>query len=361
MIEGLPQGVREGVRAIGRVDDRDPRCLRFAWSGAGFAARFRGRSLRARIGGSAAWLRIELDGVVRVEEVGPSREWLEIGQDLSEGEHLAVVRKRTEPLVGELFLRDLETDGRILSAREPAGPRIEFLGDSITCGYGNLAPDASHGFEASTEDWFGSYAGVVERLLGASTHCLAWSGLGIVRNFDPGPIPTMSDRCGQANPVSGAAWDHARWVPDVVVVNLGSNDLFRAPHPEKRMFRDAWIALVRRTLSRSPTVKAVLLDGPLLKDGFPIDESGRPIESLSFLRACLDEVAAGFDPRRVFRFSLTPAPGACGWGADWHPSLAQHELNGRELAGFLRAEVLRGAGPTGRIPAMPSGRAELPR
>lgn len=342
MIGGGSPGALDGVRTIGRVDDRDPRCLRFAWSGAGFAVRFQGRSLRARIEGSAAWLRVEIDGIPRVEEVGPSREWLEIGQNLSDGEHLAVVRKRTEPLVGELVLRELETDGRILSDPEPAGPRIEFLGDSITCGYGNLAPDATHGFESSTEDWFGSYAGVVEKLLDAQTHCAAWSGLGIVRNFDPGPIPTMPDRYGQANPVSGAGWDASRWVPDVVVVNLGSNDLFRAPHPDRRAFRDAWVALVRRILSASPSVKVVLLDGPLLKDGFPVDETGRPIDSLTFLRTCLDEVAGGFEARRVFRFSLTPAQDELGWGADWHPSLAQHARNGRELADFLRTEVLVG-------------------
>jgi len=340
MTIGGYQGLLGFVHPIGRFDDRDPHRLRFAWSGSGFAVRFQGRTLRARVAGSASWVRVEIDGICRDMEIEPSRQWLEIGRDLSEGEHHAVVRKRTEPLVGELLLSDLETDGRILTPMEPSGARIEFLGDSITCGYGNLAPDASHGFEPSTEDYFRSYAGIAERSLGAQAHCVAWSGLGLVRNFDPGPLPTMSDRYGQANPVSGAEWDESRWIPDAVVVNLGSNDLFRAPPPESRIFLDAWDSLVRRILSKSTSVKVVLLDGPLLKDGFPIDEADRPIDSLSNLRAQLDEVAARFDPERVFRFSLTPAHPDRGWGADWHPSLAQHELNGRELAGFLRERVL---------------------
>lgn len=334
------EGFPEGVLGVGRFDAADPGCLRFAWSGSGFAVRFAGRSLRARVAGSSAWVRVELDGVPVVEELVPSREWLEIGRDLSEGEHLAVVRKRTEPLVGELFLRGLESEGPILAAAEPPGPRIEFLGDSITCGYGNLAPDETHGFEASTEDFFLSCAGVCERILGVRSHCLAWSGLGLVRNFDPGPIPTMSDRYGLANPISGAVWDAARWIPDVVVVNLGSNDLYHAPPPEDRTFFEAWIALVRRILSRSPSIRVVLVDGPLLKDGFPIDPSGRPLDSLTGHRARLDEVAASFDPGRVFRLSLTPAHPSRGWGADWHPSAAQHELNGRELADFLRSTAL---------------------
>jgi len=343
MTLAILHGPLRGARPIGRFDDTDPGCLRFAWSGSGFSVRFRGRSLRARIAGSRSWVRVEIDGEVRAVELEPSREWLDLGRNLSEGEHLATVRKRNEPLVGELVLREFETDGRILAAFDPTGPRIEFLGDSVTCGYGNLAPDQTHGFEPSTEDWFGSYAGIAERLLGAQAHCVAWSGLGIVRNFDPGPIPTMSDRYGQANPVSGVEWDGSRWVPDVVVVNLGSNDLFRAPPPERGMFRDAWMVLVRRILSKSASTRAVLLDGPLLKDGFPIDEAGRPIDSLTDLRALLDDVAGRFDPRRVFRFSLTPAHPDLGWGADWHPSLAQHEANGRELAEFLRTEILVGA------------------
>ncbi len=336
-----PVGFAERLGRFGRCDDRDTNQIRFSWSGSGFGVRFAGRSLRVRVAGSAGWLRVELDGAARALEVAPSTEWIEIGQNLSGSEHSASVRLRTEPLVGELVLSGLDTDGRFLSPLEPNGPRIEFLGDSITCGYGVHAPDETHGFSPSTEDWFASYAGIVERRLDADVHCVAWSGRGLVRNFDPDPLPTMPDLHPLAHPGTGAAWEASRWVPDLVVVNLGSNDLFRAPPPDRSEFLAAWVGLVGRILSRSDDVKAVLLDGPLVKDGFPFDQAGRPLTSLTFLRGVLDEVAGIFDTRRVFRFSLSPVDPSLGWGADSHPSRAQQERNGNELADFLRDRVLR--------------------
>lgn len=336
----VPDSLSGKLRAIGRCDDSDPRKLRFAWSGSGFEVRFLGTALHARVAGSRSWVLVEVDGRSQRLELLPGTEILEIGRNLSNGEHRISVRKSNEPLVGELVLSGLETDGKWLPPVAKEGIRVLFVGDSITCGYGNLAPDETHGFDPATEDCFQSYAGVVECLLDADVHCVAWSGLGIVRNFDPEPGPTLVDRYGFSSPISEHRWDPSRWSPQVVVVNLGSNDLYRVPHPDPVLFQSAWIALIERLSSDSPGAKVVLLDGPLVKDGFPLDDRDRPLDSLTFLRSQLDAAASRFDPNQVFRFSLTTVHPDRGWGADWHPSLRQHLLNGRELTEFLRSRVV---------------------
>lgn len=326
---------------LGRVDDSASHQLRWAWSGSGFALRFFGTRLSIRARGSRCWVRTLLDGVPgRVLELEPGTESVELCSGLPQAEHELRVQLRTEPLVGGLVVSGFDTDGHFLAPPSPRGPRIEFVGDSITCGYGNLALDETHPFDPATEDFFRSYAGLVATGLDADFHCVAWSGLGACRNFNLEPEPTLLERYGEADPSTGRRWDLDRWVPEVVVVNLGSNDHYRYPLPLAESFQGALERFVRMQLGRDGALKVVLVDGPLLKNGFPCDEAGEGLPTLDLVRGSLDAVAGRFPSDRVFRFSLTPAHPSRGYGADWHPSLAQHALNADELLGFLRGRVL---------------------
>ena len=40
--------------------------------------------------------------------------------------------------------------------------------------------------------------------------------------------------------------------------------------------------------------------------------------------------------RQVYRFDFTPHDGSLGYGADWHPSMRQHEKMANELTPYLR-------------------------
>ena len=58
-------------------------------------------------------------------------------------------------------------DGRALSPFPGKERRIEFIGDSITCGYGTGAEKGNEMFKPSTEDSSDAYAAVAADLLGA--------------------------------------------------------------------------------------------------------------------------------------------------------------------------------------------------
>lgn len=340
----IRRGVLEHILPIGRYDDRDPDQIRFAWSGSGMSVRFEGSSLEVLARGSNTWLNISIDDQPNYAvRISPESDWTVLVQGLEVGSHAAKITTRTEPLVGEFVVSGLSTDGRFLPPPAPRGIRIEFVGDSITCGYGNLAPDETHSFDPATEDFARSYAGLVAAELEADIQCLAWSGLGAVRNFDIEPSPTLLERHRYGNPISKSDWDVSRWTPDVVVVNLGSNDFYRLPPPDPGHFRGALAGFIESSLQRAPAAKIVLLDGPLLKDGFPVDDSGRALPSLSTVRDHLDRIAVGFPVGVVHRLSFSTANSEVGYGADWHPGLAQHRLNADELIGFLNRKVFAGA------------------
>jgi hypothetical protein len=74
--------------------------------------------------------------------------------------------------------------------------RIEIVGDSITCGYGNEGTDPCN-FSAETENHYLTYGALAARMFGAELSTVAWSGKGVVNNFDNDvfePLPQIYDR-----------------------------------------------------------------------------------------------------------------------------------------------------------------------
>ena len=81
--------------------------------------------------------------------------------------------------------------------------------------------------------------------------------------------------------------------------------------------------------SHNPKAKIVLLTGSMLNG-----------KELDIARKTLDEIAENAKKdgdREVYRFDFTPADGQLKYGADWHPSLWQHQKMAAELTAYLRA------------------------
>jgi len=115
----------------------------------------------------------------------------------------------------------------------PQQHRIEFLGDSITAGYCNLCEQEP---SPAAESYASSWPTLVCEQLDAECHAVAWSGYGMVKNCCGGDT-VMSDiwlRTLASTPSDDASdphgttatniWNFKSWIPDAVVINLGSND-----------------------------------------------------------------------------------------------------------------------------------------
>jgi len=102
--------------------------------------------------------------------------------------------------------------------------KIEFLGDSITAGFGVLAPSDQNEHHSYEEDSTKSYAYLTAELLDAEIRTEAWSGQGVYRacSGEEGYVfrkvfdMVLRERYG---------YDHSQWTPDVVVLNCGTNDV----------------------------------------------------------------------------------------------------------------------------------------
>jgi len=337
----------------GWPDRRDPDGTALHWAGTGVALSFLGTSAAILLRGRGM-VEILLDGRL-AHLLGPDLPDtpVVVATDLPAAvPHLLEVRRRSEPLVGSTRFSGivLDASSTLLTPATTPAPLL-FLGDSITCGYGNLAPDATHPFRPETEDVFRSFAGAACQELSRPFQASAWSGKGLQRNFDRDGSPTIPDLWVLADPSDPSSRLEAPPRPAAAVVNLGSNDVFH-DDPDWRLFSRDLVRLGEAVRTVFPDLPLLLLDGPLLDDASlrAPDGAFRPV--LSRMREALDrarDLLSSGGP--TWRLSLSPCTPSEPRGADAHPSALRHRANGLELAAFLRPLLGRPVGETDTPPA----------
>lgn len=128
-------------------------------------------------------------------------------------------------------------DGELLPMPEVSyNGRIEFIGDSITCGFGNEAPNAETEFTTAQENATTAYAVLTAHKLNLEYHLVSHSGIGILSSWTVQDVPSdsilmpqfypytdfdTSNSLGLSNP---PLWNFEEFQPDIIVVNLGTND-----------------------------------------------------------------------------------------------------------------------------------------
>jgi len=186
--------------------------------------------------------------------------------------YLVTVFKRTEAFVGVLSFYGFVLDTNAALGAPPTYSRkIEFIGDSITCGYGNLGqfPCA---YSPYTEDNYYAWGAVSSRRLGAQYQLEAWSGKGVVRNYgdknttSTDPLPLYYPYTLGSRFASGL-WDFG-WVPSAVVINLGTNDYSTEPSPPENVFVTGYSNFIKLIRSKyAPAAPKIFLAcGPLIRD-----------------------------------------------------------------------------------------------
>ena len=321
----------ELVRFVGRVERDAAGHARYAWSGAGLTACFRGTGAVVLLRDDKNEHQVVLDG--RPVSTLPSRQGQEryvLVEGLPLAEHRVELYRRTEALFGVTQFLGFEVlGGELLADTFQPRRRMELVGDSISCGYGNEGTSTDCPFSASTENHYLAYGSVLARKLEAELSTVAWSGRGVVKNYDGGPGAVLGDLYDRVLPESTSS----RWQPeqskDIVVVNVGTNDYSTEPDPAEQVFVEGYLALLGKLRHNNPTAFILCTVGPML--------GGQDLERAeASIQRAVEQRKSNGDRRIGMHRMRTPNENP---GCDWHPNLATHQRMADELEGVLRTTL----------------------
>ena len=317
------------VRYEGRFDTSDPAGPKYSWSASAVTVKFRGEAMNVRLNDSNSDdYEVVVDGqpaAVLVPKGGIHV--YRVFQAAKRSTHTVTLVKRTEAFFGtpQFLGFQLSQDGKMLAPPPRPARRIEVIGDSISCGYGNEAKDQKEHFSSTTENAYLSYGAVAARTLGAEYVCIAWSG----RTMWPkNTMGEVYDRTLPLNP--GSHWDFRRWTPDAVVINLSTND-FAGSVPDQKGWTEGYKAFLAHVRANYPRAAIYCATSPMLGG------NSATVAQSYLTQIVTDENRAGDKNIRLLVFETQD--GKNGFGADWHPSLKTDALMAQKMAGALTSDL----------------------
>lgn len=338
LIKELPEGgipAASGPLFIGRFDTSDPAGPKFAWSATTIKANFQGTGISAKMKSMGDnWFNVIIDGVVQTPVNVPAGadSTFTLASGLTNGKHTLELVRRTECWVGDTqFLGFTVAGGTLLAPPAASSKRIEVIGDSITCGYGNEGKDQYQSFTTKNENAYMAYGSITARLLGADCITESWSGKGAYRNYGGAEGDLMPDLYSQILPYSKTpTWDYTKWTPDVVVINLCTND-FSTGTPDKTAFTTAYSSFVSRIRGQYPNAHIYCALGPMLYG-----------DGLASAKECItssvtQKKSSGDTKIHFIEFPVQDQ--ANGMGEDWHPSIKTHQLMADQLAAQIKTDL----------------------
>jgi lysophospholipase L1-like esterase len=318
--------------------------------------------------------------------------------NLSTGPHEVTVWKNTEAQKGSVLFQGVDLGpGHFLPSTKRAR-KIEVIGDSIICGYGNEGQNATCPFEVEvrktvnvqgklidvtvplTENQYMSFTSQAARMLDADVTTICWSGKGVYLNYkeayrvdptgalvpDVDAAKTIPDLWGTrtlAGDPNAREWDFTKEKPEdkpqVVFISLGTNDFSRDEEPthpedpsklpgdnvpdgnmnradEYAKFQVKYLEFVQNVRKFRPDAHIFLGTPPMLTDQFPLENAR------TRLRAVLDYIVAEMGKtgdKKVYAMNLVEMGFRYGLGCDYHPNLEVHQIMANQLAGAIRTKT----------------------
>lgn len=287
-----------------------------------------------------ARVEIRVDGkrVWRERIVSPEVTVTAFESDRTENHEVKIIKlsECTSSLVG---IVDIVTDGQMEQLPEHA-EKLLVIGDSITCGYG-VEGDLTQIFTTATEDATAAYGYLAAEELEMDVQLFSFSGFGIISGYtgdgkinEECLVPPIYAYCGKnsfvlpdGRTMQEIPWDPARFSPDWIILNLGTNDLsYCREDPEKKAaFGKAYTKFLKTIRESAPQARILCVLG--------IMGTGLNDEMVGAVRKYRE--ASGDSRVRALPVAEQDQA-ADGVGTDYHPSAATQKKLALKVADAIR-------------------------
>lgn len=341
------------VKLLGRTQPMLDKNLLCAFSGSGAEFDFTGRRLELTLQGDSAANEQQRENCARVAIYVNDERVQDImltsklqTVTVTDSEEVQTVRVRivklSETAMSTVAIRPVELQsGESIRPAENRAHTIEFIGDSITCGYGVDDENRNHHFSTETEDVTKAYAWKTAQALDADYSMVSISGYGIISGYTDNPdkkveaqrLPDYYDKLGNCYASYGSGiqpqmikWDFARFVPEVIVINLGTNDASYCGQDaaKQQEYTDAYAAFLKTIRENNPDAEIFCTLGLMGQ------------ELCGAMERAAEQYTAETGDTRVHTLRLAVQDQTLGVAADWHPTEANHEIAAEALAKAIR-------------------------
>lgn len=291
------------------------------------------------------FLAVEINGCCdSIIQLKPYKKDYNISTLLNADTNHIKLSKRTEASVGTINFYNLKIGASdSLIKNKPYQHKTLWIGNSLTCGYGNELTiesppkgNPTTGFHAKNENNYHSWSSITSRKLNAESHQVCYSGKGIYRNFDNSRTETLPQIFNYTFPEnSEQKWNHNNFQPELIIINLSTNDF--GPEMSKKpklcdstLFVDRYIQFVNELLINYPKSKIILVIGNALNDYWP-QGLNRLSRSRSYIKA-VPLNSSNKNRVNTFELTLQKPP----YGEDWHPTIKTHYEMSNQITPFIK-------------------------
>lgn len=269
-----------------------------------------------------------------------------LAENLDYGYHTVKLLKRSEATDSDTALTSIETDGYFTSPPKAKSFKLQFIAASSSAGYGNLGNSSTPKTSANS-DGLRAFAYLTSYMLDADISIFSASGWGVSRGWNTGGMINESlnipyayqylgiNSLGQVLTQAGQ-WDSSNYSPDVIVVNLGTNDFtstgYNTLSAEDRQslierFKEDYISFLLLLNNMHPNALIIVAYG-LMNETYYLETPTLEI---------VEEVNRELNTHQVYSFLMEGA-GTHGnaYGSNSHPNVGTSINVAEDLANFIR-------------------------
>ena len=214
---------------------------------------------------------------------------------------------------------NVTSQGMIYPSAEKAHS-IEYIGDSVTCGYGIDNDDFGNGSK--------SYAALVAKRFDVDYSICACGGIGVYSAYTEGNTPNRDSLIGELydkQAIDNEIWDFSQQY-DLIVINMGSNDnvWVRGIDEREQRFGEAYYELIAQVREANPD-SCIICSYGVLSTGL-MDE----------IRKQADRYSSENNDSKLycFQYELQDIV-RDGYGTNYHPSAKTHENMANDLSDYI--------------------------
>jgi len=333
------KAIDPNIRYSGRIAMTDS-TAELSWTASTVSINFSGTSIRAVLKDQRSDnnYNVIVDGkVIKVIHPELYKKTYELADGLTQGKHTLELYKRTEWAMGKTWFYQFEIygDSKVLLPPPHKQRKIEFFGNSISCGYADEDTTGKDRGTSPYENGYLSYAAITARHFNAEMHNTSKSGIGITISWFPLVMSEMYDRLDAADP--GSKWDFSKYTPQVVVINLFQNDSWLINMPDNEQFKakfgakppasefiiNSYQSFVKSVRAQYPDAKIICILGSM-----DATRAGSPWPGY------IDKAVAGLNDKNIYTHFI-PYKNTPG-----HPNVKEQQAMADDLIGFMEKNIV---------------------